>query len=313
MDDLDALVALFYRNFPFVARDEESVRRILGNPDNDVIARRDENGRMIAAAVIHQHVIYMLCVDAAHRRRGIGGELLAKSERRIAASGYREIAIGAGDDYLTPGVPTDRMPYPEALLPARLDAGLNNIACDFLKKRGYAHAWGESNCFDMRLPMEEFCYDEHAVGDTVDGVTYRFAEPDERDSVCRMTDGSYSSFTEFYDDEALYRADSGSRALIATREGEICGALIVDTRPSDAGMGSVGCTVVAKAWRGRHIAAHLVLLGTRCMKENGAREGFLSYTYSGLDKLYGLAGYRICAYYFMARKECPSIQGGNTK
>lgn len=29
---------------------------------------------------------------------------------------------------------------------------------------------------------------------------------------------------------------------------------------------------------------------------------FLGYTYSGLDRLYGRAGYRICVYYFMAKK-----------
>jgi hypothetical protein len=32
------------------------------------------------------------------------------------------------------------------------------------------------------------------------------------------------------------------------------------------------------------------------------KEAFLSYTYSGLDRLYGAAGYKINVYYMMAKK-----------
>ena len=46
----------------------------------------------------------------------------------------------------------------------------------------------------------------------------------------------------------------------------------------------------------------MVLAGTRSLRDAGLERAFLGYTYSGLERLYGRAGYRICAYYFMAQK-----------
>lgn len=66
--------------------------------------------------------------------------------------------------------------------------------------------------------------------------------------------------------------------------------------------GSVGCTAVRKSHQGHGIASNLVILGTRHLKDCGMQEAFLGYTYSGLDRLYGSAGYRICRFYFMAKK-----------
>jgi len=47
----------------------------------------------------------------------------------------------------------------------------------------------------------------------------------------------------------------------------------------------------------------MVVLGNKALKEQGIKEGYLGYTYSGLDKMYGYAGYKICIYYNMAKKE----------
>ena len=68
------------------------------------------------------------------------------------------------------------------------------------------------------------------------------------------------------------------------------------------GLGSIGCTTVKKNYQGQHIATNLVLLGTGALKDMGMREGYLSYTYSGLDRLYGAAGYQIKVFYMMAVK-----------
>jgi len=34
-------------------------------------------------------------------------------------------------------------------------------------------------------------------------------------------------------------------------------------------------------------------------------EAYIGYTYTGLDHMYGYAGYKICIYYMMAEKEIP--------
>ena len=43
----------------------------------------------------------------------------------------------------------------EALAGIQLDAGLDDAACAFLRRRGYVHAWGPCNCFDLRLDPDE--------------------------------------------------------------------------------------------------------------------------------------------------------------
>ena len=68
------------------------------------------------------------------------------------------------------------------------------------------------------------------------------------------------------------------------------------------GLGSVGCTAVHESWQGRKIATDLVIRGTHTLRDCGMESAYLGYTYTGLDKLYGTAGYRICCYYMMAKK-----------
>ena len=116
-----------------------------------------------------------------------------------------------------------------------------------------------------------------------------------------MTD-AFEEFAQYYRDEALYGADDRRRVLIALRDGAVLGALIVSVGVECASVGSVGCTAVRTACRNRGIASNLVILGTAHLKAAGMERAFLGYTYSGLDKLYGRAGYKICCYYFMAGK-----------
>ena len=50
------------------------------------------------------------------------------------------------------------------------------------------------------------------------------------------------------------------------------------------------------------IGTNLVMLGTKYLKDIGLHKASLSYTYTGLDKLYGYSGYKISTYYFMGEK-----------
>jgi len=111
----EALYALFKRNFPFAMREEETALRILSDPENRIFIHKDASGTIVGAAVVHKNNVLLLCVDEPLRHRGIGSELLKEAERHVKNKGYTEISIGAGDDYLMPGVPVREMPFEEKI------------------------------------------------------------------------------------------------------------------------------------------------------------------------------------------------------
>ncbi len=296
------LYALYSRNFPFTVRARESVLRILQNRENIILERRDEGERLIGASVVNKNTILMLCVVREYRGRGIGAQLLAMSEDAVRANGYDGIVVGNGFDYISPGVPTAWRycaAENEALYP-----GLGESASDFFKKRGYAHSWG-CNCFDMRLSLDEFIEPTCSMGDIVDGVAYRWADLDDMAQICACTDDAFPEFTGFYRNEELYAAGSDQGVLVAVSGGDVVGTLIVGVEDSSLRIGSLGCTTVRHAFRGKHIAVNLVNIGTKHLKDMGLKDAFLGYTYTGLDHMYGYAGYKICVYFMMAQKTLP--------
>lgn len=295
----DELFALFQRSFPFVVREEAVVRRILAHEGNRVIERRDEQGRLIGTAVLNGNAVLMLCVDEAYRRQGLGSALLEEVEAAVRRSGHQEIIVGCGFDYLAPGVPTSKRYAPA--INERLYEGLDDAASCFFERRGYAHAWG-GNCFDMRFPMSEFPGCGARIGETIDGITYRWASQEDFDATVACVEDACPEFVPYCRLPWFYEQGGAERMLIAVSGSEVVGALIVSLGVEGNGLGSIGCTSVRKAHRGRHVATNLVTLATAYLKESGMSEAYLGYTYSGLDQLYGAAGYRICVYYMMARK-----------
>jgi hypothetical protein len=220
----------------------------------------------------------------------------------IKEAGYDEVIVGVGYDYLMPGVPTSKR-YVDAVN-ERLYKGIDTSASDFFERRGYSHSW-DCNCFDMRFPLEEFAKEEHSVGDTVDGICYRFATEADAEAIYACTDDAYEEFTQYYKNEALYRGEGNQnpKVLIATDGKDVVGTLIVSLETEGKGIGSVGCTTVRTSHQGRHIGVNMVIIGTKYLKDAGMREAYLGYTYSGLDHMYGYAGYKICIYYMMAKKQ----------
>lgn len=296
------LFEIYERNFPFIVRDKETVLQILNNEDNIIIEQRDEQHKLIGVSVINQNAILLLCVNAEHRNKGIGTQLLKKSENIVINDGYSEIVVGDGFNYIMPGVPTAKRYYEAEN--ENLYQDIDETASDFFTKRGYQHSW-DCNCFDMRFPLNKFEKNEYSVGDTVEDITYRWAALDDLNGICTCTDEAYPEFTRYYQYEKLYDINNDSRILIAAVNEEVVGTLIVGIEDADRHLGSVGCTTVKHAYRGRHIAVNLVTIGTKYLKDIGVEEAYLGYTYSGLDRLYGYAGYKICIYYMMAVKELP--------
>lgn len=298
---LKEIYELFRRTLPYVVRDEETVLRILENKDNKIMEERNAENQLIGVSVIHKNTILLLCVEEAYRKQGIGSGLLRQSEEAIKAAGYDEVTVGVGEDYLAPGVPTSKRYAPA--VNERLDERVDDVAGSFFEKRGYVHDWGNKcNCFDMKFPLCEFEKEEHSIGDTIDGVCYRFATIEDRESVSACTNAACVEFTKWYQDEFLYTENDSSRIMVAVADGKVVGTLIVDTN-HESGLGSVGCTAVHPEYRGRHIAVNMVTLGTKYLKDVGMKEAYLSYTYSGLDRMYGYAGYKIFVYFMMAKKK----------
>lgn len=290
---------LFRRTLPYVVREEETALRILGNKENTIIEERNAGNQLIGVSVIHKNTILLLCVEEDYRRQGIGSQLLEQSEKAIKSAGYDEVIIGVGDDYLAPGVPTSKR-----YVPAEnecLQEGVDETGSSFFEHRGYAHSW-DCNCFDMKFLLKEFDKNEHSIGDTIEGITYRWATAGDLPGITVCTNAACEEFTKYYQDEFLYTENESSRVLIATVENRVAGTLMVDMDVEN-GLGSVGCTAVHPEFRGKHIAVNMVTLGTKHLKDVGMKEAYLSYTYSGLDHMYGYAGYKIFVYFMMARKK----------
>ncbi len=118
------------------------MRQLLSQEENRILARRTEAGELIGASVSCKNTVYLLCVDSRYRRHGLGSALLQETEALLRRAGYGSIQIGAGEDYLTPGVPVGVQPFREELGPEALPrelAGQNAAA--FFEKRGYRHSW----------------------------------------------------------------------------------------------------------------------------------------------------------------------------
>ena len=295
------LLSLFYDCFPYTVRDEGTAARLLGDPQNVVLEHR-ENGILIGALVLHKNNVLMLAVAEEFRGRGIGGKLLAEAERITADKGYDEISVGVGEDYLTPGVPTGKQVYAEKLRIEAIYPGADDQAAKFFAKRGYYHAEDNANIFDMRLAWDEYRKPPIVIGESYQRVRYRFASKQDKEAIRLCTDDAEPPFTKYYMNDYLY-ADQNQHVLLAEAGEEVVGVLMVQEECEAKGLGSVGCTAVKTAYRGRGIATMMVMLGTGYLKERGMESAYLGYTYSALDKLYGASGYRICIYYFMAHKK----------
>lgn len=289
---MNELFNLYRRCFPFCVREESVVRALL---DSNPVIGEYACGKLIGAAVTEKNNILLLCVDRAYRNQGIGSRLLDQCERLARDSRYAEITIGAGEHYIMPGIPAVRPVIREPLQPDEVYPGLEDHT-DFFKIRGYIHRW-DCNCFDMRGEFDRL----PSMPQRTDEITFRYASADDIPAVCKCVQSAHEPFVKYYRDPAMYETEN-RRVLIAEYDSTVTGALMVCTETEGAGLGSVGCTAVHRDWQGRKIATDLVIRGTHALRNSGMDRAYLGYTYTGLDKLYGTAGYRICCYYMMAGK-----------
>lgn len=287
-ESMQELFDIYKRNFLNNIREEKKVKEILSNENNYIIEKR-ENDKLIAVSVINNNTILMLCVDNNYRNKGIGAKLLKKSEEYVINKGYDKINIGAGFDYLLPGVPMTQ----------------ENIT--FFTKRGYYHSWGSDECFDMDMELNDFKHLEHNIGDKINDIYYRFATIDDMDNIikCAISACIYQDekFDKYYNSPSLYNEKNNQRVLIGLKNKEVVGAIIISIETEGENIGSVGCTCVRAEYMHQKIGTNMVMLGTKYLRDIGLKYGHLGYTYTGLDKMYGYSGYKITTKYMMAEKK----------
>ena len=98
---------LYKGTLPEIVRNEETVKRILCDKGNHTICHRIGD-RLAGVSVINENAIYLLCVDKAYQSRGIGVELLHKSEEYVLSNGYKKMILGAGKEYII--IPHEKRP-----------------------------------------------------------------------------------------------------------------------------------------------------------------------------------------------------------
>lgn len=301
---MNEVYEIFRRNFPYISREEKTLIEIINNENNYIIKKKNEKDELIGCAIVNRNTIILLVIDKEYRNQGIGTELLNKCEEYIKENNYEKIVLGVGFNYLMPGVPTSDKEvesYNENII-----SDVTNTASNFFKKKGYVHSWGDCNCFDMKMNLNDFTQNEYSIGDTINEVTYRWATPNDIEDIVKCCDDACQyqdeKFSKYYINKKLYDSNSNQKVLVAVKNNKIVGTLIVSIETEGKDLGCVGCTCVMFSETHQKIGTNLVKLGTKYLKDIGLKKANLSYTYSGLDKLYGASGYMISTYYFMGEK-----------
>ncbi len=302
---MEEIFNIYKRNFPYINREEKTIKEIINDENNIVFERRNDNNELIACAIVNDNTILLLVVDKEYRGKGIGSSLLEKCENIISKNKYSKIVLGVGFDYLMPGVPTSKK-Y-NSSVHENLNPLVDTMASTFFENRGYAHSWGNCNCFDMKMNLSDFTKNENSIGDTINGINYRWANIDDLEGIIECSDDACQyqdeKFSKYYRNENLYKKDNNQKVLVAVKNDKIIGTLLISIETEDKDLGNVGCTCVSFKETHQKIGTTMVRLGTKYLKDIGLKSASLSYTYSGLDNLYGDSGYEISTYYFMGEKE----------
>ena len=281
---INEIYTLFRENLPDIVRSEETVKEILGDEDNYIFKHMDES-KIVGVSVINGNTIYLLCVDKEYQNQGIGTGLLEKAESFILSGGFDKVVLGAGKDYIMPGVP------------------MNNGVHEFFIKRGYIHSWGDCGCLDMDQMLEDYDYNDFSIGDTINEITYRWAAESDIKAVIECVSDAEENFVKYYLDKKLYVSGTDTPVLIAEKDGEVLGVVMTGIITGDDKTGTLNCAATSQKHRNKGIATTLVRLGTKHLKDMGLKKSFLSYTYTDIIGIYGKAGYKVCMEYFMGEKE----------
>lgn len=297
LDVREEMYGLFRECYPGVVLSEEYAKNLMTDAQNVCFEERRE-GELVGLLLLKENVVLMFCVAPGYRGQGIGSELLSKAEKFLQSQKAAEIKLCEAGEYITPGAP---------LYPGNRE---------FFEKRGYVHEGAEDRSVDMMMDLADFTYEKHHLGDTIEGITYRYAQPEDREGAVNCAGEALPEFAQFYYDEKLYQENSAERVIVAVKDQlslfqdpaeSICGVLLVNLAGEMPGIGSLGCTSVRPSCAGKGIATNMVRLATGELRKAGLEKGYLSYTYGEIVPMYARSGYQISMRYFMGKK---ALEGG---
>ncbi len=276
---LDKIAELFLASCPEIITSRGHIKAVL---EGATLFTRENEGELIAAAAVKNNSIALLCVHPSHRLKGIGRALFAECEKYVKSKGFDKIKMFGLEPYVTPGAP------------------LFDGNRELFERLGYVHTWGDDECVDMITDFSNTdCLKLH-IGDTVNGITYRFATHADKPAVLDCVKDAHDHFTPYYSSDELYNPDNDEHILIALDGDLVCGSLLVECY--DKARGSVGCTNTRHAYRGRGVATNMVKVATRYLYDEGFKSSWLGFTFTGIIPMYGKSGYKVFMKYFMGEK-----------
>lgn len=259
-----------------------------------------DNDKLVGFSVVRDSMILFIGVIKDYRCKGIGSSLLKQSEEYIKEKGYKNVRLAG----LTIGVPTNRSEFGYTYDLNSLYKELDDKAHTFFKNKGYVSSWIDEDPFDMEMDFKDKddVLDKYHIDMEINSYFYRRAKREELEKVKESVGSASKEFVKFYDSEYYFENDDAIILECVDKDCNIAGALLVSTHNKDKGVGSIGCMAVSPKYRHQGIATNLSLIGTSYLKSLGLKKAFLSFTHSGLERIYEKAGYRINIIYFMGIK-----------
>ena len=90
---MEEIFNIYKRNFPYINREEKTIKEIINNKNNIIFERRNDNNELIACALVNDNTILLLVVDKEYRNKGLGKTLLNECENVIIKNGYNQKVI----------------------------------------------------------------------------------------------------------------------------------------------------------------------------------------------------------------------------
>lgn len=247
-------------------------------PKEACILCKWQEDKLIGFSMIHSNSIALLCVDRRFRNKGIGSELLYRSEQYISQSNVGKIMLGRGKHYLLQGVPADTE---------------GNVR--FFKKRGYLASWTSVN---MSLALDRFLPEKLNIPQAPAGVAFCFARSADMPALLEAVDDVKSAWRDVY----KVCADP---VFIAAKDGRVVGfEILAPTGGRVAKMGEqvgcVGCVGVIRAAREKGIGRQMVVKGIEWLKSKNCTS--IELRSVELVNWYTRIGFKITRHQWMGEK-----------
>ena len=260
----------------------ERFRDIL-HRDNSQIFTAENSKTIIGFIVVNGNSVVILCVKKEYRHSNYGKHLLIMAEGFISAN-YDEVILGGGG--LFQGVPCDN--EEESSVP-------------FFEKRGYSAEWTSVN---MGLTLNEKSVSKLKETPRPDGVTYRFADDNDRDKLLAAVKDAQEDWLPIFEE------NKDAPVLLAVCGDEIAGFEMVEEYggmffSDNEKHGMIGCVGVTHKYRRRGIGLAMTAEGSLSLYEKNCKD--IQLLYVERVAWYNKLGYEVTSRQWMGKKEISDI------